>query len=101
MYNLKIADTETGECIGYAVDINAQGLRFTSSNDYKPEERLDLSIELPHELMGRRSVRVVGNVRWCGPDINPDLKAAGIQFSLIDPADNDALVALMTQFSFA
>jgi hypothetical protein len=101
LYNLKVIDRETGEEIGYAVDINAQGLKFSSARDYTPGQRLEFSIELPHELMGKRSLNLVGVVRWCGPDLNPDLKAAGVQFSSVPSEDAEALVALMAQFSFA
>jgi hypothetical protein len=99
--NLKVLDAESGEGIGYAVDINLQGLRFSASRDFEPGRRLELSIELPQELLGRRSVRLAGTVKWCGPDLNPDLKAVGLQFSSISPVDRDALVVLMAQFTFS
>jgi hypothetical protein len=100
LYNLKVLDNETGEPIGYAVDINAQGLRFSSSQDFEPGRRLDLSIELPHEILGKRTVKLIGDVKWCGPDINPELRAAGVHFSSISSDDEEVLVALMAQFSF-
>ena len=100
LYNLKVLDDETGELIGYAVDINTQGLRFSSSQDFKPGQRLELSIELPHEILGMRSVKLTGEVKWCGPDINPELRAAGVYFSSVSSDNEEALVALMAQFSF-
>lgn len=100
LYNLKVLDNETGELIGYAVDINAQGLRFSSSQDYEPGRRLELSIELPHEILGKRSVKLTAEVKWCSPDINPELRAAGVHFSSVSPGEEEALVALMAQFSF-
>lgn len=99
--NLKVLDAQSGESIGYAVDINVQGLRFSASRDFEPGRRLELSIELPQELLGRRTVRLVGTVKWCGPDLNPDLKAVGLQFSSISPLDRDSLAALMAQFTFS
>ena len=100
LYNLRVQDDETGELIGYAVDINAQGLRFTSSQDFKPGQRLELSLDLPHEILGKRSVKLIGEVKWCSPDINPELRAAGVHFSSVTPDNEEALVALMAQFSF-
>jgi hypothetical protein len=100
LYNLKVLDDETGELIGYAVDISAQGLKFSSSQDFEPGRRLELSLELPHEILGKRSVKLIGNVKWCSPDINPELRAAGVRFSSISSDDEETLVALMAQFSF-
>lgn len=98
-YNCKVTDAETGECIGYAVDFSTHGLKISSSNDFNKGQRLELSIELPEELLGRQNIRFVGMVRWCTPDVNPSLMSAGIQIASIAPRDSEAIVALMAQFS--
>jgi hypothetical protein len=99
LYNLTLYDAETRDLVGYIVDINDQGLKFTGSNRYATGRHLDLAIELPEEIFSRKTIKLSATVKWCGPDSNPDLCATGLQITTLSPDDHEALIGLMTQYS--
>jgi hypothetical protein len=101
LFNVRVNETESGRCIGHAVDVNLQGLKISTSEDFMTGQRLRLTIELPQELMGRRVIDLFGIVRWCAPDSNRKLRLAGIQISSIAPEDSETLLALMAYYTFS
>ena len=99
--NCKVFDIQTNKLIGHAIDMTVHGLKINSFNDYTPGQRLELRIELPEEIPGKRSIRFSGLVRWSLPDENPNLALTGIQIYSISPEDGEAIIALMAQYSFS
>ena len=99
VYNPKIYDADADEPAGYLVDVNAQGIRISGTRTFSVGEQLDLAIDLPEDILGRKKVRFSARVQWSKPDLNPDLVATGMQFSSIPPADLETLIGLMARYS--
>jgi hypothetical protein len=99
LYNLKIYDVETGELAGWVVDASAEGVKIVGEESFDKKQFLELTIELPEDVFGKRKIGFSAQVQWCKPDVNPDLTASGLQFITISPDDHEALIGLMAQYS--
>ena len=101
LYNLKIYDAECGELAGWVVDASAEGVKIVGMIQFDIGQFLELSIELPEEIFGKRKIDFSAQVQWAKPDVNPDLSACGMQFTRISPEDHETLVGLMAQYSLS
>lgn len=83
-YHSRVVDLNTGRLIGRTVDISDTGMRLVSEAPPEADGVLDLRLELPKTIYGKKSIEFKAMVRWVREDTNQDFHALGIE--LIDPA---------------
>ena len=86
LFNSKVYDVESGNLIGFTIDVSATGMRLLADRCLPEGHILDLRIELPKPVMGHDSIVLRSEVRWCTQDINPDYRAIGL--SLVSPSED-------------
>ncbi len=86
VYYLKVHDADSGELLGHLADITPQGLRVVGHDlALVPHRRYRLRIEMPEQYRDAGDPVLEADCLWSGPDVNPDLHAAGLRFADLDP----------------
>jgi hypothetical protein len=65
IYNLKVFERESGEHLGWVVDIHAEALKLTGSRFFEKGSQLSAFVELPAEILGKTSIEFTAEVLWC------------------------------------
>jgi len=65
IYSLKVENTDTGDLIGYIVDINPDGMMLISESELDVPATMEMKIHLPRIVMNEATVIVSGEIRWC------------------------------------
>ena len=99
LYNLEIHEAETGEPAGWLVDINAEGIKISSERTYSKNQRIELVIHTPEEILGRTEIPFAARVRWCMPDANKQFIATGLQLEKIATEDYETLIGFMAKYA--
>ena len=97
---LKVYDAETGVMLGHLADVNSSGMRMVGAQSLVQGRDYALRIEVPQEMFRGGDIRCSAMVRWCGLDINPDLRAAGLQFTDVSPGDSARIARLIDRLAF-
>lgn len=85
-FYLQVTDTETNKLIGYVVDITSRGLKIVSEQELAINQQFSLKMNLPDEIGKMRELHFKAKAVWCGPDVNSDFFAVGLE--LVDPDDD-------------
>jgi len=100
IYHSKVYDDNTGDLIGYIVDVSAKGVRLVIEKSVESGEIYDLRVELPKNLHGHDVVYMKAEVRWCRQDVNPDYLAAGLDIISAPEETHVALASLQATLCF-
>jgi len=90
VFHSKVFEAQSGEIVGYMVDVSTLGIRVMAPESMEPGQTLVLKLELPRALFGKETLSVEALVRWCRPDINPEYWAIG--FELVEPTDESSVI---------
>jgi len=90
LYYLEVRDATTGTPLGRLVDVSPSGLRLTGTPPLSPSQRYRLRIIPPDDLPLQDELVLETVCRWCGPDVNPDLTAAGL--AIVDPTPAQSIL---------
>ena len=80
LFHSKMFDAQSGDLLGYTVDVSDTGIRLMADSALEPGQVLETRLELPQEILGRDSINMKLEVRWCREDTNPDYMAIGLEF---------------------
>lgn len=67
---------------GHSLDLSLEGLRLEGQGTLTPGGIIELQMELDDQ--GQTSLRLRGNVRWCGPAVEEGWIVAGVEFTDFD-----------------
>lgn len=98
---LEVRDAETGDDVGRVVDLTTEGMRVVCNTELCVDREYHLLINADIGPEVREQLRLDAVCRWCGPDTNPDLIAAGLSFESLRPRQQTMLARVIRQFSFA
>jgi hypothetical protein len=98
VHYLILYDPATDQAIGNMIDVNPEGLRFISPSPLPVGAMTEIKMIFPEPFEGKSSLLFEGVVRWCGPDVNPDMYALGLEIQLISPDDLDLLLHLIAAY---
>jgi len=65
IYNLKVENRDSGELLGYVVNINPRGMMLISERPAKTPETVPVRVHLPKNVMSEGHVDADGELRWC------------------------------------
>lgn len=83
---------ETGEPIGFIIDLSAGGFCLLSKTSFLPGSRHPVELRLNAGEDGARCTSAVAECRWSRSSMDPNYNKAGFAFVSID-ADGEAIVA--------
>jgi len=99
---LDVRDLESGQSIGRLGDINEKGILLLTDKPLKAGNTLQLGIRIPRTIdPGRAMLEVCAQVRWCRPDIRPDMFAAGCSITSIDDESRSFIETLIDRIGFS
>ncbi len=81
IYHTRVLDQLTGSTLGHLVDISEYGIRVTSDTPLVKGDEFSIRLELPTDLCCGGAITLKARVKWCRPDVNPDLWAIGFQIT--------------------
>lgn len=90
VYHSQVTDVATGDLIGYMVDVSSTGIRLMAPAAVETGRVLDLQVDLPRPLLGKETMTFSVVVRWCGPCVNPDYMALGLE--VLAPSDQQTAI---------
>ena len=101
VYNSKLVHAQSGDLVGYVIDLSDSGIRLMSPEPQEVGSELELRLELPEQINGQDSIELTAAVRWCETDIPPDYQAIGLE--VLNATDEVVLVLATVQgmLSFA
>lgn len=85
-YHSELRDEATGKLFGRLVDVSRYGCRIVLEAEVRVGAEYDLVLELPTTARSRQEHRFHATVRWCRPDVNDSLFAAGLLLEAGDTA---------------
>ena len=98
IYHPAVYDSHSNKLLGNIVNISTGGFKVITKNQMKQGKEYLLSINLPEEIYGSKSVEVKASVRWCGKNTEPGLFYSGCSLVQILALGRLHLAALMTAY---
>ncbi len=98
IYYLKVADRETKQAIGHAVNISNDGLMLISEEPIKTESIFQLQMFLPEEIQGSRYYEFTATSKWCRKDENPDFYNIGFELHNVSTECIQVIERLIDKF---
>jgi hypothetical protein len=84
--------------IGNLVDITPAGIMVITEKPLPVNASLQLQMNFPEEVAGKRKLDFFATTVWRKTDINPDLFANGLRLDKITQEDIDIIEALIEEF---
>jgi len=100
VYYLRVFDRQGGGMMGHLVDLTTEGLMLVCPRPLVTGHTYRLRLVFPERIADRGELLFEGICRWCRPDVNPDLYAAGLQIQGLHPEDGKFLLCLIDDFAF-
>ena len=100
MTNLEVRCTETGRIVGRIIDLTVQGMRLVTDEELQLEAEYHLIIPIDNGLGRREEIRIDARCKWTGPDVNPDLLCAGLEFQEVRPRQEALLARIIQRHRF-
>lgn len=85
-YHSPVVDIESGNVVGFTVDMSDTGLCLISESGKKVGTVYHLRLDLPKPVNCKEFIEFKAIVRWCRKDTNPDYKAIGLE--LVEPPED-------------
>lgn len=83
IFYLRVFEEETGQLLGYVVDISTSGLMLISDQPIPIGQDYNLWLDIPQDEAGQRSkISLHARSLWSRKDVNPDFLDTG--FCLVD-----------------
>jgi hypothetical protein len=98
VHYLIIYDNKTDLAVGNVVDITPAGIMLISEQPISSGTHLNLRMDFPEEIAGKRSLEFNARCVWTKRDINPDIYANGLQLIDVSSEDVDIIQALIEEF---
>ena len=99
-YHSEIHDEATGKLFGRLVDVSQFGCRAVLENEVRVGAEYDLVLDLPTTTQTRQVHRFHATIRWCRPDVNDSLFAAGLLLEAGDVATQQVFLGLQRTACF-
>ena len=100
VFYLDVVNTETGESIGRLVDLTTRGCKVVNREGFELRVTMPLSILLPDDRYGMRSLCFNAISRWTRPDVNPEYLVTGFEMIRLGSGERKVVRKLMDQFGF-
>jgi len=101
VYYLEVRDADSDALLGHLADLTPDGLRLVGTSlSLQPDHGYRLRIAAPEGTTGT-VVTCTAVCRWTGPDVNPDLQAAGLVFTDITEEQRLAIRDLIRSLGLA
>ena len=98
VYNLQVADRNTGEIVGRVANLSPQGLMLITTDRLVQDAQLDLSIALPEKIFNRDRIECSAQCMWSKRNAATDFYEVGLQLFEVTDRDIEAIVALITKY---
>ena len=100
VYYLQVTDLETGENLGYLIDINAIGIMVAGPSALLPEKGFKIAIQLPEEMEGEQAIFLRVSSVWS--EFDPLLEKTRIGFKIEEstPKELEKINWLIENFGF-
>ena len=100
IYYLKMYDIDGDSLLGNLLDINDKGLMLVSEIPIETDKEYHLKLVLPKPVLKKDDISFRARSLWCQKDVNPDLFAAGFQFTQITEEDQVVIKSLVRKHGF-
>ena len=95
---LRVYNRDSGDFVGYLVDITPGGAMLQSKQAIEPEQRFELRIELPEEMQGSREIVVNARSKWEKKEDNALFYHTGFEFESLTDDDTVRVRSLMEHY---
>lgn len=96
----RVTRAGSGEEFGHVIDISERGLLLLRDTPLEPRQSFDLVVDCGKSILGKSTVRIAGQVRWCRPSVTPAHFDCGVQIKAIDRRDAEILRHLVQHSAF-
>ncbi len=100
IYYLEVFDDESGDLLGYLVDLTVNGLKMVSREAIKTKKEFRLRLIMPEEYCQDRQVVFNAESMWCSPDVNPDFYATGFSTPDLSQETRRMFMIMINQVGF-
>jgi len=100
IYYLKVVDRDTGELLGFLVDITTQGIMIMSERPIKTANIFHLQILLPSEDDEKKYLNFDARTKWCERSINTDFYDIGLELMNVNVDEFDAIEKIISELGF-
>ena len=100
IYYLEVFDDESGELLGYLVDLNINGLKLVSKTEIPSGKDFRLRMTMPEEYCKDQQVIFSARSMWCSKDVNPDFYAAGFSAPDLNQEIRRLFMVMIDQVGF-
>ena len=100
IYYLRVFNKKGNKLLGHLVDLTTEGIMLIGEEPVKSGAQLNLKMQLPREIEGKRQVSFNAECIWCRKDINPDFYDSGFKLVKIGPKDVKRIENLILLSSF-
>lgn len=100
IYYLKVMDRDTGELLGFLVDITTQGIMIMSERPIKTGGTFHLQILLPSSDDERKYLNFDARSKWCERSINTDFFDIGLELMNVNMDAFEAIEKIISELGF-
>jgi len=97
---LKVFDRESNKMVGRVVDISTEGMRLVGDSPLEFNREYRLRMPMPEAVRPEKQVAFDADVRWTGPDLNPDFSDTGLKLSNVSEEDHRVINHLLRSYVF-
>ncbi|MDX9863735.1 MAG: hypothetical protein RBT34_02905 [Anaerolineaceae bacterium] len=100
VYYLQVTDIDSGENLGYLIDINAKGIMLAGQSALIPEKVFKIAIQLPEEMEGEQAIFLKVSSVWSEFDPLLEKTRNGFKIDESTPKELKKINWLIENFGF-
>jgi hypothetical protein len=100
MYYSRVYNRQTGEVIGYMVDLTPEGAMIISEEPIEVGKDFRLRIDMPEEISDKASLDFEATSVWCKPDIDPHFYGTGFRILNLLEQDINLIERMIQEYGF-
>ncbi len=102
IYYLKVMDRDTGEILGFLVDITTQGIMIMSEQPIKTGRTFHLQLLIPsdEDAAEKKYLRFDARSRWSERSINTDFYDTGLELININIEEFETIEKIIHELGF-
>jgi hypothetical protein len=100
MYYSRVYNRQTGDVIGYMVDLTPEGAMIISEEPIEVGKDFRLRIDMPEEISQKASLDFEAKSVWCKPDIDPHFFGTGFYINNLPEQDINLIERMIQEYGF-
>jgi hypothetical protein len=100
MYYSRVYNRQTGEVLGYMVDLTPEGAMVISEEPIEVDKVFRLRMDLPEEISDKACLDFEAQSVWCKPDIDPHFYGTGFRILNLPEEDINLIERMIQEYGF-